>query len=152
MTSPTPPTPLPARDPRASNALRHGLTTSTPVLPWEDGHAYAEHRQATIAALTRHTEATPAIALAAHAADLLWRLQRIADWERRIIARAVTTTEERSHEREEHDEWLPGRAAITVGDPDHLDRLARYETHLLRQLRLTLQTLSATQQAWPTPR
>lgn len=141
---------LPATpDPRAANALRHGLTATTPVLPWEDAHEYHEHRQATIAALTSHTSTTIAVTLAAHAADLLWRLRRISDWERRIIARAVTTSEERSHEHETHDDWLPGRAGIAVAKPEHIEQLTRYEAHLLRQLRLTLATLEATQRAWP---
>jgi len=68
------------------NALRHGLTAASPVLPTEDRDAYESHRRAF---LDEYQPATPTeTQLVAELADTSWRLNRIPLLEARLISGA----------------------------------------------------------------
>jgi hypothetical protein len=69
------------------NALRHGLTAATPVLPTEDPAAYEAHRRAF---LDEYQPATPTETQLVHElADTSWRLNRIPLLEADLLARAA---------------------------------------------------------------
>jgi hypothetical protein len=78
----------PAGKQRSSlNALRHGLTATSPVLPSEDPAAYADHRRRFF---DEYQPATPTESqLAQELADTSWRLNRIPLLEAEVLARAA---------------------------------------------------------------
>jgi hypothetical protein len=68
----------------ARNALRHGLTAASPILPTEDPAAYETHRRQF---LDEFQPATPAeTQLVAELADTSWRLNRIPFLEARLLS------------------------------------------------------------------
>ncbi len=71
------------------NALRHGLTAATPILPSEDPAAYQAHRRAF---LDEYQPATPTeTQLVIELADTSWRLNRIPRLEADLLQRAART-------------------------------------------------------------
>ncbi len=78
----------PAGKQRSSlNALRHGLTAASPVLPSEDPAAYDAHRRRFF---DEYKPATPTESqLVAEIADTAWRLNRIPLLEADVLARAA---------------------------------------------------------------
>jgi hypothetical protein len=78
----------PAGKQRSSlNALRHGLTAASPILPSEDPAAYADHRRRF---LDEYRPATPTESqLVQELADTSWRLNRIPLLEAEVLARAA---------------------------------------------------------------
>jgi hypothetical protein len=78
----------PAGKQRSSlNALRHGLTAASAVLPSEDPAAYADHRRRFF---DEYQPATPTESqLVAEVADTSWRLNRIPLLEAEVLARAA---------------------------------------------------------------
>ena len=78
----------PAGKERSSqNALRHGLTAATPVLPSEDPAAYEDHRRRFF---DEYQPATPTESqLVIELADTSWRLNRIPLLEAEVLARAA---------------------------------------------------------------
>ena len=69
------------------NALRHGLTAASPILPSEDRAAYEEHRRRFF---EEYKPATPTESqLTQELADTSWRLNRIPFLEAEVLARAV---------------------------------------------------------------
>jgi hypothetical protein len=78
----------PAGKQRSSlNALRHGLTAASPVLPSEDPAAYADHRGRFF---DEYQPATPTESqFVAELADTSWRLNRIPLLEAEVLARAA---------------------------------------------------------------
>jgi hypothetical protein len=90
-TAPTPNTP-PVRAPPAGrqrsslNALRHGLTAASPILPSEDRAAYEDHRRRFF---DEYQPATPTESqLVQELAHTSWRLNRIPLLEADVVARA----------------------------------------------------------------
>jgi len=71
----------------AQNALRHGLTAASPVLPSEDPAAYEDHRRRFF---DEYQPATPTESqLVIELADTSWRLNRIPLLEAEVLARAA---------------------------------------------------------------
>ncbi len=71
----------------ALNALRHGLTAASPVLPSEDPAAYQEHRSRFF---IEYQPATPTESqLVQELVDSSWRLNRIPRLEAEVLARAA---------------------------------------------------------------
>jgi hypothetical protein len=69
------------------NALRHGLTATSPVLPSEDPAAFEAHRRQFF---DEHQPATPTESqLVQELADTSWRLNRIPLLEAEVLARAA---------------------------------------------------------------
>ena len=69
------------------NALRHGLTAASPVLPSEDPAAHADHRRRFF---DEYKPATPTESqLVQELADTSWRLNRIPLMEADVLARAA---------------------------------------------------------------
>jgi hypothetical protein len=69
------------------NALCHGLTAASPVLPSEDPAAYAEHRSRFF---SEYQPATPTESqLVQELVDASWRLNRIPFLEAEVLARAA---------------------------------------------------------------
>jgi hypothetical protein len=76
------------------NALRHGLTAASPLLPSEDAAAYEAHRRSF---LDEHQPATPTEAqLVQELADTSWRLNRIPRLEADLLARAANPPNEQA--------------------------------------------------------
>jgi hypothetical protein len=71
----------------SQNALRHGLTAASPVLPSEDPAAYQDHRRRFF---DEYQPATPTESqLVQELADTSWRLNRIPLLEAEVLARAA---------------------------------------------------------------
>lgn len=113
------------------NPLRHGLCATTPVIPGvERVEDWEAHRAGVLENLAPvgHLETV----LAERVALLLWRLNRVAAYERAELAEA--------HNQPDDGE---GRDHLL---PDHkLDKLIRYEAHLNRQLCQIMHELEALQ-------
>ena len=76
------------------NALRHGLTAASPVLPSEDPAAYEAHRRGFF---DEHQPATPTeTQLVQELADTSWRLNRIPLLEADLLARAANPPTEQA--------------------------------------------------------
>lgn len=138
------------------NALKHGITSNSPVIPgMEDDGAWRRHRDGIVANLAPegHLEEV----LAERIAGLLWRLQRVTRYEivvtmrhidsaafdlavaERYLARAEEIVEPEPERAQEARE-----ARILPSDSD-LARIMRHETHLHRQWVQTLHELQALQ-------
>jgi hypothetical protein len=117
------------------NAVRHGVLSTTPVIPdLEREEDWQAHRSGVLASLAPegHLESI----LAERVALLFWRLQRVARYEREAIASAP----------ERMLSSLPGmRQERLLPDGSSLDRVIRYEAHLHRQLLQTMHELEALQ-------
>jgi hypothetical protein len=106
------------------NALRHGLTARTAVLPTEDPDAYRRHLQQF---LDEYAPATPTeTQLVREIADTAWRLNRIPLLEAELLARA-------SHPTPTFDIVDAHRLLATLGL--HGSRLSRQFQKALDQLR-----------------
>jgi hypothetical protein len=78
---------IPGKQRSSLNALRHGLTATSPVLPSENPAAYETHRRNFF---DEHQPATPTeIQLVQELADTSWRLNRIPLLEADLLARAA---------------------------------------------------------------
>ena len=78
----------------ALNALTHGLTARTAVLPSEDPAAYEQHRRQF---LEEYRPATPTETQLVHElADTSWRLNRIPLLEADLLARAMNPVTEQA--------------------------------------------------------
>jgi hypothetical protein len=141
------------------NALKHGITSNSPVIPgMEDETAWRRHRDGIVASLAPegHLEEV----LAERIASLLWRLQRVTRYEivvtMRHIERAAldvaiadnyaagTLSQGDLIEPEPESIEEAQEARILPPDAD-LDRIFRHETHFHRQWVQTLHELEALQ-------
>ena len=122
------------------NALRHGLTGHTIVLPTEDHAAYQRHAQG----LFDHFQPTGALEqqLVQTLADTSWRLNRVAALETNLFSLGITENENRVPSN--HPEAEAALAmALTFRENVHAftnlgiygQRLARQFEHTLAQLR-----------------
>ena len=135
------------------NAVRHGVLSTSPVIPGlEREEDWEAHRAGLLASLA--PDASLEAILAERVALLLWRLQRVARYERESIALAQERVEEDLRQRRLLSPWETGEDA-TVADrmsrerllPDDLvlEKVVRYEAHLNRQLYQALHELEALQ-------
>jgi hypothetical protein len=109
----------------SQNALKHGLTARTALIPGESPEQWREHREGVLLALG--AKGALETALADRLALTLWRLQRIASCD----AAAVTSE-------------LPADGVPTDGG-GLLKRLIRYEAHVSRQMLQALHALDRLQ-------
>jgi hypothetical protein len=127
--SPNPKSPIPNRStgPRTPagkqrsslNALRHGLTAASPVLPSEDQAAYDAHRRGFF---DEYQPATPTESqLTQELADTAWRLNRIPSLEAALLDRAANPPSDQA--RIDFDIVDAHRALATLGL--HYTRLSR---------------------------
>jgi hypothetical protein len=89
------------------NGLKHGLSAQTAVLPDEDPEAFAEQRDALIAALKPFDEVD--LALAETMALARWRQQRCVRAEAGMIAQKMQQTEQEAALKEHHEVNSLGR-------------------------------------------
>ena len=113
----------------SQNALTHGLTAASPVLPSEDQAAYEEHRRRFF------DEYKPATAtesqLTQELADTAWRLNRIPHLEAALLDRAANPPTEQA--AIDFDIVDAHRALATLGL--HYTRLSRQFQKAVDQLR-----------------
>ncbi len=128
------------------NALQHGLTAKTIVIPGvERIHDWSVHLAGVLESLrpvgyleTEH---------AGRHAALLWRLRRVVAHE---TAATIQTNEVERAAKEEEEEYLAGidnawEPRYWLPDVDKLETIDRHEAHLQRQLRKNLEDLWALQ-------
>ena len=120
----------------SQNALTHGLTSNAPTIPGETVEAWQEHRAGIVASLA--PVGAIEAALAERAALLLWRLHRVWRAETALVTRQMARKVEFSF----LDSGDAAEASVPYPNDDHV---ARYETHLSRQLWATLNQLEAMQ-------
>lgn len=122
------------------NAVRHGLCTTVPVLPGlERVREWETHRVGVLESLAPvgHLETV----LAERVALLLWRLNRVAAYERAQLAEARTLVED-------------GQRPVHLLPAHQVDKVIRFEAHLSRQLYQAMHELEALQKGRrgePTP-
>ena len=149
------------------NAVRHGLTASTVVLAWEDASAFEAARRQFHSELAPAgpTEA----ALVEHLAAVIWRLRRASAYEAALVQWVAHRQAEAfdgegvtlgqvflvsdahglddggpvaSRNASSRQKLETGRLLeVVLGKPDFLNKLGRYEVHLLRQVERTLAEL-----------
>jgi len=108
------------------NALTHGISSARLVVPGESATKWETYRHAVVDDLA---PAGPVErALAERVAAAFWRLQRVAAYEEAAIV-------ERQH--------LEMASARLLPHPLDIDKIARYEAHLSRQLYQALHELEA---------
>ena len=121
------------------NAVRHGLTAETVVLPTED----AEDYQSFEAAIVLDYDAQSAVEreLVLRLASLLWRLRRATAIETRLFE----LVSERQSESEPASNQMIARCFLRLVrlEDGVFDRLNRYEAALWRQAGQTLFTLES---------
>ncbi len=135
------------------NAVRHGVLSTTPVIPGlEHEEDWEAHRTGLFSSLA--PEGHLEMALAERVALQLWRLQRVARYEREVIAVWQERVPEDLHQRRVFETWESAedgtvvsrmrRERLLPAGPD-LDKVVRYEAHLNRQLYQALHELEALQ-------
>ncbi len=155
------------------NALRHGLSSDTTIIPGETEGAWVRFRARVLADVA--PEGAIEAALAVRIAEVTWRLQRATRAEREYVEHIYRSREAMNARlaygascRLESPDSGEGRiankgiefyakalaAADSAPPPpepavlpagEHLDRLIRYEAHLNRQLITALRELEARQ-------
>lgn len=121
----------------AMNALTHGISSTRLVVPGESDAEWEAHRRAIMEALA--PAGALELALAERTAAALWRLRRVIAYETAAIA-------ERQH--------LGAASARLLPHPDEIDKIIRYEAHLVRQLyqaQHELEALRAARRGQPAP-
>lgn len=92
----------------AMNALQHGMTSETPVLPTEDSDRYNQFRAELILDLA--PSGATERRMAEEIVDCSWRLQRANNLELGILARGVATVDQRFYRD------LQRKQEVTYGD------------------------------------
>jgi hypothetical protein len=115
---------------RSLNALRHGLTGQTVVMPWEDRQEYDKFCQSFLEDLKPvGFEQTQ---LAQTVADCQWRLNRASAYESAIFFYEGYLAYQGLHEEEVEIEMSKARVAVTV--EKHLLNIALYESRIQRKM------------------
>ena len=138
------------------NALKHAITSNSPVIPgMEDEAAWLRHLDGVLASLAPegHLEQL----LARRIANLTWRFHRVTYYEVAATMRHIDST---ATDLGIAANYLSGSEDIVQPDPDlvrehqqgrlfpsdpDLQRVIRYETHLHRQFLQTLHEIEALQ-------
>lgn len=133
------------------NALTHGITAQSLILPGETYDDWEEHLH--VICQSCHPDNELERALATRIAEILWRLRRVVRAETDMIAEAQAR----------NDDWFAGRLRIIdnqgldpsiaprqpfeqrIPEPKSADHIIRYEAHLNRQLVQTMHELEALQ-------
>ena len=126
----------------SQNALTHGLTSNAPVVfaAGETVEGWQDHRAAIVGDLA--PVGALETALAERAALLLWRLNRVWRAETALIARQIDRRVKFDLDGMMGTPTTADEASVPYSNEDHV---ARYETHLSRQLWSTLHELEAGQ-------
>jgi hypothetical protein len=133
---------------RSLNAVRHGLTGQTVVMPWEDRQEYDKFCQAFIADLKPvGFEQTQ---LAQTVADCQWRLNRASAYESAIFFYESYLAYQGLHEEEVEMEMSKARVAMTV--EKHLLNIALYESRIQRKMMNARKALKELQKEQAEPR
>jgi hypothetical protein len=125
---------IPGKHRSSLNALRHGLTAASPILPSENPAAYETHRRGFF---DEHQPATPTeTQLVQELVDTSWRLNRIPLLEADLLARAANPPTEQA------------RIDFDIVDAHRLiSNLTLQSTRLSRQFQKALATLQEIQTA-----
>ena len=134
----------------AYNALTHGITAQSIILPGEQLDDWEEYLHAILGSYEPETRLEEA--LATRVAEILWRLRRVAQAESDIVAAAQDRLDDWYNERlrigaQTTPPQAPPRQPATSRIPEHKDaeHIIRYEAHLNRQLTQTMHELEALQ-------
>jgi hypothetical protein len=115
---------------RSLNAVRHGLTGQTVVMPWEDRQEYDKFCQAFLADLKpvgfEQTQLDQTIA------DCQWRLNRATAYESAIFHYEAYLAYQGLHEEEVEVEMCKARVAMSV--EKHLLNITLYESRIQRKM------------------
>lgn len=146
---PTGPTTPEGKARSSRNALKHGLRSRDIVLPGEDPEEWFAFRDDYLAALDPVGLAEEALAY--RAAELYWRLLRVADAERKAVAAREETPDQYMPVFPKPDGRFPDAFRNAAEAPDMLPEglpapaslrpLVRYEAHLSKQFHLALRSL-----------
>jgi hypothetical protein len=122
------------------NALKHGMTASTAVLPYEDPISYAELRESFVASY-KPANAVEA-ALVETVANSYWRLLRIRRVETATITLGVRGLKKRNNISLEprHDDDM-AMAVVLNEDDDTLRNIERHQTRIERCYFQAMETL-----------
>ena len=117
------------------NAVRHGVLSTTPVIPHlENDEDWERHRSGVVYSLDPQGYVEEE--LAERIASLLWRLRRVVRFEQESITKERKVAETRPFAYEKSP-LLPSEQT--------LEKVIRYEAHLHRQFVQTLHELEALQ-------
>jgi hypothetical protein len=126
------------------NALKHGMTASTAVLPYEDAHSYAELRESFVG--TYNPANAVEAALVETVANSYWRLLRIRRVETAVIDMGIRGL------KKKYDASLEPRfdddqamAVVLNDDEDPLLRVERHQTRIERCYFQAIETLRKVQ-------
>jgi hypothetical protein len=141
------------------NAVRHGLTAETVVLPIEDAEDYNSFEAAIV--LDYDAQSAVERELVLRLASLLWRLRRATAIETRLFELVSERPNESEPGRNENDileifgpHQMIARCFLRVArlEDGVFDRLSRYEAALWRQVGQTLFTLECLDRRKPQER
>jgi hypothetical protein len=133
---------------RSLNAVRHGLTGQTVVMPWEDRQEYDKFCHAFLADLKPvGFEQTQ---LAQTIADCQWRLNRASAYENAIFYYEAYLAYQGLHEEEVEMEMSKARVAMTV--EKHLLNITLYESRIQRKMMNARKSLKELQKEQSEPR
>lgn len=131
------------------NAVTHGLTAKTPLLPGEDPDEFRLFVWDVIEDLS--PQGVVQNELASRAAVLMWKRRRVAEAETQVVAELAdqyTADAEDAHRQTgEQGPVDPARVARCIvadefaSKPDQLDRLERYEQRISQQIESTIRLL-----------
>jgi hypothetical protein len=140
------------------NALKHGMTSNSPVMAMERESEWRHHFDGIIASLA--PEGMLEEAFAERVALLLWRLDRVAHYETAVLNRQVIQTESDLATADAYLDGTLSKGELPEVDPDDVathqhtrvipggdaaEKIMRYETHLHRLWVQTLHELEALQ-------
>jgi hypothetical protein len=138
---------IPKNDPRTEagkqrsslNALRHGLTGQTVVLPTEDHSAYQRHSQSF---LDEHQpKGATETQLVQSLIDTSWRQNRAAAVETNLFSLGITEMEDRIQANHSDDETALAMARAFREHTRAFSQISMYSQRLARQFERTLELL-----------
>jgi hypothetical protein len=129
----------------ALNALRHGLTGQTVVMPSDDLEAYRQHIQAFVDEY--HPQGATETQLVQSLADAAWRLNRVAVLETNLLTHDIVYQDFPNHESTHEMREAIAIAAALDSHTRALSALSLHGQRLARQFEKTLALLKETQAA-----